>query len=76
MSKLPYEIVEAILDYGDVETTQKYQAVVIQLRYHRNEFDYQRCTHRSSAWYGRPAHKFVKYILQKNRDKLRLDQTR
>lgn len=39
---LPIEIVENILLYGDPDVTQKYSAVIRQINYYRNEFNYLR----------------------------------
>ena len=39
---LPIEIVENILLYGDPDVTQKYSAVIRQINYYRNEYNYLR----------------------------------
>ena len=39
---LPIEIVEYILLYGDPDVTRKYSAVIRQINYYRNEYNYLR----------------------------------
>ena len=36
---LPHEIINDIISYGDVEVTQRFKSVIIQINYHRKMFD-------------------------------------
>jgi len=71
---IPPEIVDEILSYGDVMVTQKYDGVLRQLKYHKNQFMYHRNYNRISQWYLKPESYYVLYILMKNSIKSHLDQ--
>jgi len=66
--------VDEILSYGDVIVTQKYDGVLRQLKYHKNQFMYHRNYNRISQWYLKPESYYVLYILMKNSIKSHLDQ--
>ena len=71
---IPPELVAEILSYGDVMVTQKYDGVLRQLTYHKNQFMYHRNYNRISQWYLKPESYYVLYILMKNSIKSRLDE--
>ena len=66
---LPDDIINEIISYGDVNVTQKYKGVIIQLNYYKKEFDYQRKSHKNGYWYGVSGDHYNLYILYKSLDK-------
>jgi hypothetical protein len=70
--QLPDDVINYILDYGDPRINQKYNFVLIQLKYLNNEFNYNR-KKKYNTWYGYEENEFKHYILYKNNSKSSLN---
>lgn len=72
--ELPDEIIDLILSYGDVVVTQRYHAVVRQLKYLEEEFSYQIKNPWSYHWRNKPRYYYPMYIFTKCNIKQQLSE--
>ena len=66
---LPDDVINEIMNYGDVNVTLKYIGVINQLNYYKKEFDYQRKNHKNGYWYGLSNNDYKLYVIYKSKDK-------
>lgn len=66
--ELPNDIINEILSYGDVDVTQKYEGVLLQLKFYIKEFNYHR-KQPYNIWSTYDDYEYKIYALTKNRIK-------
>ena len=66
--KLPNDIIDEILSYGDVDVTQKYEGVLLQLNFYIKEFNYHR-KKPNNVWSTYADYEYKIYALTKSKIK-------
>lgn len=66
--ELPNDIINEILSYGDVDVTQKYEGVLLQLKFYRKEFNYYR-KRPNNIWSAYADYEYKIYALTKSKIK-------
>ena len=69
MACLPEDVINYILEYGDVDVTRKFSHVLSQMTYLKNEFTYLR-TFGKNFYYRWPPSLFFVFIIIRNRQKM------
>ena len=66
--ELPNDIIDEILSYGDVDVTQKYEGVLLQLNFYIKEFNYHR-KQPNNVWSTYADYEYKIYALTKSKIK-------
>tara|TARA_B100000965_G_C19392480_1_gene669608 strand:+ start:391 stop:765 length:375 start_codon:yes stop_codon:yes gene_type:complete len=75
-NKLPQDMINIVLSYGDPDNTFKYSTVLNQLRYYKKEFEYNRNNgdRPNRRWYNATETDYYKYALRETFLKRNVDK--